>query len=277
MRTACSFGLALLGGLALGTIAASAQEAKAQKKAAPPANLREALIGLDANSNMVIERDEVPESGHAAFDRLLARGDANHNGKLELDELRGLLRRVRALNDPEAAAERFRGMDQDGDGKVSREEFTGIAANFDRIDTDKDGLIDKGEARTAFRVLAGGAIQQRFRQMDLNTDGKLARDEFRGPPPLFDRLDPDKDGFLTSEELRDNRPEAPSQTDPGARLGRMDRNGDGRIDRDEFEGPPRVFQRRDTDGDGVLNADEVRKARALGAPTPKATDPPSKP
>jgi acetyl esterase/lipase len=35
---------------------------------------------------------------------------------------------------------------------------------------------------------------------DTNRDGKIARDEFRGPPALFDRLDANKDAFVTSEE-----------------------------------------------------------------------------
>jgi acetyl esterase/lipase len=40
-------------------------------------------------------------------------------------------------------------------------------------------------------------ILQRF---DTNKDGKISHDEFRGPPALFDRLDRDKDGFVTRAE-----------------------------------------------------------------------------
>jgi acetyl esterase/lipase len=38
------------------------------------------------------------------------------------------------------------------------------------------------------------------RRDDTNWDGKISRDEFRGPPPLFDRLDRNHDGFITQEE-----------------------------------------------------------------------------
>lgn len=40
----------------------------------------------------------------------------------------------------------FLAMDRNGDGDVSRREFTGPAEMFDKFDTDKDGLIDSREA-----------------------------------------------------------------------------------------------------------------------------------
>lgn len=48
---------------------------------------------------------------------------------------------------------------------------------------------------------------------DKDHDGKVSRDEFSGPPPLFQRLDRNKDGFLTRDEheafLRPAAPAAP--------------------------------------------------------------------
>jgi hypothetical protein len=43
----------------------------------------------------------------------------------------------------------FRKMDRNGDGDVSRREFLGSQADFERIDTDGDGLIDVQEAERA--------------------------------------------------------------------------------------------------------------------------------
>lgn len=37
-------------------------------------------------------------------------------------------------------------------------------------------------------------------RIDKNSDGKIARDEFRGPPAIFDRLDANRDGVVTREE-----------------------------------------------------------------------------
>jgi hypothetical protein len=40
----------------------------------------------------------------------------------------------------------FRKMDRNGDGDVSRREFLGTPEEFDKIDTDHDGLISVEEA-----------------------------------------------------------------------------------------------------------------------------------
>ncbi len=45
----------------------------------------------------------------------------------------------------------FRAMDRNGDGDVSRREFTGDSAIFDKLDLDKDGLLSPAEAAKAGR------------------------------------------------------------------------------------------------------------------------------
>lgn len=39
---------------------------------------------------------------------------------------------------------------------------------------------------------------------DANHDGKVTRDEFKGPPPLFDRLDTNHDGVLTESDFQES-------------------------------------------------------------------------
>src|SRR5262245_44359298 len=103
---------------------------------------------LDANNDEVIEREEVPESGQAAFDRLLKLADTNKNAQLDRDEYRNLLQSLRdqARELAQNAPKRLQAMDKDGDGKVSRDEFTGPAPLFNRLDADKDGFVTKVEA-----------------------------------------------------------------------------------------------------------------------------------
>ena len=47
----------------------------------------------------------------------------------------------------------------------------------------------------------GGGVEQRFRQMDRNDDGKLTADEV-DRPGLFRRLDQDGDGVVTLDEAK---------------------------------------------------------------------------
>ncbi|MBX6312578.1 MAG: EF-hand domain-containing protein [Isosphaeraceae bacterium] len=208
MRKIGTIGLSLAI-LAGGAVWAQQEKGKPQEKAQKGlVDLRELFQRLDANSDTVIERDEVPASARDRFDDLLKRGDANKNGKLEAEEMRDLAQKLRALAGAGVAApERFRQADKDGDGKLSRAEFPGQPALFDRLDADKDGFLTREEA-TRFAALGGpmpkapvGKAARRLLQMDKDGDGKISRAEFTGPEGVFDRLDSNKDGFLTRDEL----------------------------------------------------------------------------
>jgi Ca2+-binding EF-hand superfamily protein len=50
------------------------------------------------------------------------------------------------LGKGKAVPEWFRRMDKSGDGEVSTREFLGTQADFQRIDTDRDGMINADEA-----------------------------------------------------------------------------------------------------------------------------------
>jgi Ca2+-binding EF-hand superfamily protein len=49
------------------------------------------------------------------------------------------------------------------------------------------------------------------RRDDKNGDGKVAKDEFRGPAPLFQRLDRNGDGMLTRDEHEAAVPPGPGR------------------------------------------------------------------
>ena len=55
---------------------------------------------------------------------------------------------------PAAGPDWFQKMDRNHDGDVSRREFLGPRDQFDRLDRDKDGLIDADEARAAVAAKA---------------------------------------------------------------------------------------------------------------------------
>jgi Ca2+-binding EF-hand superfamily protein len=141
MKKMLRYALALVFGMSLVGIALP-QAAKKQAEA-----FRELFLELDANRDGAIEREEVPESARPAFDRLLKRGDDNRNGKLEAEEYKAVLVELRTFNEQakKKAIERFKAMDKDGDGKVSRAEFTGPRPRFDLLDRDADGFLTQQE------------------------------------------------------------------------------------------------------------------------------------
>ncbi len=93
----------------------------------------------DLDGDGKISRDEFPGPDEH-FDLL----DVNGDGFLDEEESSVDLR-PESMEWP--VPQPFYEDDVDGDGKVSRSEFTGPADHFDRFDLNGDGYIDQDEAR----------------------------------------------------------------------------------------------------------------------------------
>lgn len=116
----------------------------------------------------------------------------------------------------------FERFDANSDGRLTARELPAMfRERMMRADTDGDGAITREEWQAAMRTLrdswrrgpAGGAGEQRR----------------RGP---FDRFDANNDGVLTSSELPEEARE---------RIMRADRDGDGRVTREEWQATMRVI------------------------------------
>ncbi len=141
-----------------------------------PENLREHFAAIDANKDGQISRDELQQYAdrmaqarpravemlyvvvdeHAegaptvqelqqAYD-LLRRFDKNHNGKIDPQAV--------AAYRQQRCKERFdtiiKDLDKNHDGKISKSEARGLLADdFDQLDTNKDGFIDRQELEKA--------------------------------------------------------------------------------------------------------------------------------
>src|SRR5262245_31953615 len=86
-------------------------------------------------------------------------------------------------------------------------------------------LAQVPQGRPGPRQRGGPDGEKRMKRLDINNDGAVSRDEWKGKPGGFDRIDKNGDGSLTREELG-----AAARRQAG-RLNQMDANNDGRISR----------------------------------------------
>jgi len=125
------------------------------------------------------------------------------------------------------------------------------------------------------------AVDEMFRRLDRNRDGKIVADEVPDEQrPRFDRLaamaDKDNDGAVTEEELRQGFDRIrqqfagkPGEMDPARVFEYLDRNADGKLTADEVPSERKsMFERAvrfgDRDGDGALTEEEFTKVVAAG-------------
>ncbi len=115
---------------------------------------------------------------------------------------------------PEAMWERLKGMDADGDGKISREEFQGPERFFDRLDEDEDGFLTEAETKTAMKRMAerrrqggggGGEGRPEGGEERRGAEGGPRSGGRRGAPPpptgiALEIVDADRDGTITLAE-----------------------------------------------------------------------------
>lgn len=199
---------------------------------------------------------------------------------------------------PRPMMDKMRQADTNQDHKVTYEELKVVfpeitEARFKEMDTNKDGALsvaDRPPRGLGAPGMGRGPMQgpgrfERLRAADKDGDKKVSAEEFKAafpgaPAGAFARMDRNKDGVLTAED----RPEGGLVQRGGMgpdkeRLKAADKDGDGKVTRDEFKGafphaPAPVFDRLDGDGDGFLTAaDTPKEAPAAEAAKPKTSKP----
>lgn len=132
------------------------------------------------------------------------------------------------------------------------------------LDANHDGVIDEQEIANAPAAL---------KTLDQNGDGKLTPDELRPPPP------PRPPGDTTSDNLGDARPpggpELRGHRPPPSPVFRvLDVNHDGVIDEQEIANASAALKTLDKNGDGKLTRDELRLPPPEGPGGPERFGPP---
>lgn len=159
------------------------------------------------------------------------------------------------------AGMRFRRMDTNNDGAISRTEWRGNPRTFNTYDWNNDGRLagDEVSVLAQRRGNRNGqddevASDDRFDYLDINGNGYIDTNEWDGGQYAFDRLDTNDDRRLTRGEFNT------ANNGNANNFAAVDMNGDGRIRLDEWPWSHTSFDRQDANRDGVISRGEYRGA-----------------
>jgi Ca2+-binding EF-hand superfamily protein len=171
-----------------------------------------------------------------------------------------------------ASSYRFREMDRNNDGVITRDEWQGSARSFEVHDWNHDGRLSGNEIREGYqRDTDWGRDQeqadhdpnwrernlswtrQSFASLDHNRDGRLSSNEWHYDFETFRRIDRNNDNVVTLNEFLG----ANIDDDRGDDFDDLDYNNNGVVERREWHGSQAEFARLDRNRDGVLSRFEV--------------------
>lgn len=92
--------------------------------------------------------------------------------------------------------------DTNNDGKIEQAEIqAALTKGFTKLDKNANGSIDLEEFKDRRKMRNRGNPEKRFERLDKNGDKLLSKEEFITTRPFLERLDSNKDGILTHDEL----------------------------------------------------------------------------
>ncbi len=193
--------------------------------------------------------------GRKGMYRMMARFDADKDGKLTQDEVNDTRKGLHAKHDANK------------DGKLDLTEFEilwiefknrDLVRSFQRIDVDGDAVITIDEYMEPFARIVQHKDRNDDKVLDAQDKGR-GKHRGRGAKWIMERFDTNKDGKLTQEEVDEARK---------SQLAKHDANKDGKLDLTEFKArwiefkQPRMvrsFQFIDSDGDASITVEEYLK------------------
>lgn len=107
---------------------------------------------------------------------------------------------------------RYRGMDDNRDGVITRAEWRGNDQSFRQQDRNDDGVLTAAEINASREDVEdndGSGLVGDFSRVDLDGNGYVTAQEWRR---AFTQLDDNRDGSLTQDELRMRNNRAPVAT-----------------------------------------------------------------
>ncbi len=103
---------------------------------------------------------------------------------------------------PQTVAE-FRAADVDNDGVLTRTEWRGNRASFNRLDQNGDGVLTRREVIGVIPTVQGNRSGNRFVDYDNDGDGIISPREWPGTRGSFLERDLNRDGVITRREFRE--------------------------------------------------------------------------
>lgn len=156
------------------------------------------------------------------------------------------------------ADEAFAAADKDGNSTLSREEFAAMKpVRFH--DGGRGGMHRKGMGMDGGGMGAGGMPGGMHRMGPPSAEERAEIDK-----ALFAALDADGNGALSPEEFGKHH-EAMMQVHRDRAFDRLDENKDGVLSKDELPSPADRLTRLDADGDGKVTPEEMRAKRPAPA------------
>jgi Ca2+-binding EF-hand superfamily protein len=143
------------------------------------------FTSLDHNRDGRISRDEWHFNQEGFF-----RADHNRDGILNRSEFLG-----ESVEDDRD--DRFEYLDVDGNGRIERDEWHATRREFDRLDDNNDGVLQRAELVGESSTPA----TESFASLDVNRNGAISYNEWHWSKESFNQRDTNRDGAISRNEF----------------------------------------------------------------------------